>query len=205
MGRVTVAEAIILKMSHARHLPEVLFDNYERPLESETMRPANESCERCHWPPAFHGDTVRELVRFEPDEQNSEQRTYVILKTGGGQRDMGLGYGIHWHIENQVEFIATDDGMQEILVKVAFTVHARPMHPGETLRCAGRERTPITFAEPEGPHTNTGDDWIVLVRGVAFPMPAAQAMQLLGHAGWAMLETAPSGEVELDDLENSEG
>ncbi len=114
MGRVSTLEAIILKTSHARHLPEVLFDNYDRPLESATMRPANESCERCHWPPAFHGDTVRELVRFEPDEENSQRSTYVILKTGGGERERGLGYGIHWHIENQVEFIATGEGKQEI-------------------------------------------------------------------------------------------
>ena len=56
MGRVGTLHNIVLKASHFRHLPEVIFDNYDRPLESETMRPANESCELCHWPPSFHGD-----------------------------------------------------------------------------------------------------------------------------------------------------
>lgn len=114
MGRVSTLEAVVLKSSHFRHLPAVLFDNYERPTESETMRPANESCERCHWPPSFHGDTVREITHFQPDENNTEKQTFLILKTGGGEREKGLGYGIHWHIENKVEYIATDEHKQHI-------------------------------------------------------------------------------------------
>ena len=114
MGRVGTIRSIILKASHFRHLPEVIFDQYDRPLESETMRPANESCELCHWPPAFHGDTVREIVSFLPDEENTEKRTYLILKTGAGTREQGLGYGIHWHVTAPVEFIATDEHGEEI-------------------------------------------------------------------------------------------
>jgi hypothetical protein len=114
MGRVNTIRGIILKAGHFRHLPEVIFHNYERPLESVTMRPANESCERCHWPPAFHGDTVREIKHFEPDQTNTEKRTYLILKTGAGTRPEGLGYGIHWHITNPVEYIATDERKQDI-------------------------------------------------------------------------------------------
>ncbi len=114
MGRLSTLRSIVLKTSHFRHLPEVIFDQYDRPLESETMRPPNESCERCHWPPAFHGDTVREIQRFASDEENTERRIYLILKTGAGTREQGLGYGIHWHITNPVEYIATDEHKQEI-------------------------------------------------------------------------------------------
>ncbi len=114
MGRVGTIHSILLKTSHFRHLPEVIFNQYERPLESKTLRPANESCERCHWPPAFHGDTVREIKRFQPNQENTEQRTYLILKTGAGTREQGLGYGIHWHITNPVEYIATDEQKQDI-------------------------------------------------------------------------------------------
>ena len=113
MGRIGTLRSIGIKISHNRHLPEVIFDNYERPLESKTMRPANESCERCHWPPAFHGDTVREVVHFLPDQENTEKRTYLILKTGGGERERGLGYGIHWHIANPVDYIARDDNNED--------------------------------------------------------------------------------------------
>ena len=114
MGRIGTLRSIGIKVSHNRHLPEVIFDNYERPLESKTMRPANESCEQCHWPAAFHGDTVREIIHFLPDEGNSEQRTYLILKTGGGERERGLGYGIHWHIQNPVDYIAVDEREEQI-------------------------------------------------------------------------------------------
>jgi hypothetical protein len=114
MGRVGTLRAAFLKIGHFRHIPEVIFDQYDRPVESETLRPANESCERCHWPPAFHGDTVREIRRYQPDEDNTEERTYLILKTGAGTRERGLGYGIHWHITSRVEYIATDEHKQEI-------------------------------------------------------------------------------------------
>ncbi len=114
MGRVNTLQAMVLKASHFRHLPAVLFDQYDRPLESETMRPANESCERCHWPPAFHGDTVREIKRYMPDEESTEKRIYLILKTGAGERAQGMGYGIHWHITSPVEYIATDEHKQDI-------------------------------------------------------------------------------------------
>jgi hypothetical protein len=114
MGRVGTIRNIILKSSHFRHLPEVIFNHYDRPLESATLRPANESCEQCHWPPAFHGDTVREIKSFQLDSENTEQNTYLLLKTGAGTRETGLGFGIHWHISNPVEYIALDEQKQDI-------------------------------------------------------------------------------------------
>ncbi|MEJ2208391.1 MAG: hypothetical protein P8129_05065 [Anaerolineae bacterium] len=114
MGRVSTLEAIALKTTHARHLPAVLLGNYGRPLESESMRPAEESCERCHWPPAFHDDAAREVRTFLPDRYNTELRTYLLLRTGAGTPGTGQGYGIHWHISNVVEYVATDEHGQEI-------------------------------------------------------------------------------------------
>ena len=78
------------------------------------MRPTDESCELCHWPPSFHSDSVREIIHFQGDQENTETRTYLILKTGGGEIERGQGYGIHWHIENQVEFISNGHNAEEI-------------------------------------------------------------------------------------------
>lgn len=114
MGRLGTLRNIVLKASHFMHVPEVLFGQPSRPLRAATMRPANESCERCHWPPAFHGDTVREIKRFQRDENNSERVIYLILKTGAGTRAESIGYGIHWHTTSQVEYIATDEFKQSI-------------------------------------------------------------------------------------------
>ncbi len=114
MGRVGTLNNILLKASHFKHLPAVIFDAYERPLESETMRPANESCELCHWPPAFHGDTVRRITRFDTDEENTEKDTYLLMKTGAGTVEAGQGFAIHWHVSSEVEYIAKDEHHQEI-------------------------------------------------------------------------------------------
>ena len=40
MGRVSTLRAITIKAGHFRHLPAMPFDNYERPTESTSMRPA---------------------------------------------------------------------------------------------------------------------------------------------------------------------
>jgi hypothetical protein len=114
MGRVSTLRNITLKASHFRHLPEVLFDRYDRPLESATLRPVNESCYLCHYPESFHGDRVVEVKRYQPDEENTLKRTYSILKTAAGEREKGLGSGIHWHISNPVEYIAGDENGEEI-------------------------------------------------------------------------------------------
>ncbi len=114
MGRVSVFQAMGLKVTHVGHLYALLTGHYERPLWSVSMRPARESCERCHWPPAFHDDTVREIKRFAPDEANTETRIYLILHTGGGSIREGQGLGIHWHVENKVTYIATDERRQNI-------------------------------------------------------------------------------------------
>ncbi|HSJ59290.1 MAG TPA: hypothetical protein VLC95_19045, partial [Anaerolineae bacterium] len=114
MGRVPVLKAVLLKTTHARHLPAVLFDNYERPLASESMRPAAESCERCHSAESWHDASAREIHRYLPNSVNTELRTYLLLETGTGSTQPGGGDGIHWHVGNRVEYIAVDEQRQDI-------------------------------------------------------------------------------------------
>lgn len=115
MGRVSTLRKIVLKASHARHLPETILGQYERPTEAETLIPPDQSCELCHWPPSFHGDTIREIQHYQQDRDNSLIRTYLALRTGsGGARVETVGEGIHWHIANQVEFIPEGESMEEI-------------------------------------------------------------------------------------------
>jgi hypothetical protein len=57
---------------------------------------------------------VRVISRYLPDEKNTAKNTYLILRTGAGTREVGLGYGIHWHISNPVEYISTDEHEQDI-------------------------------------------------------------------------------------------
>ena len=78
------------------------------------MRPARETCELCHFPEKFSDDSLRENVHFRDDLENSSYKVYLLLKTGGGSGRLGLGQGIHWHIENPVYYLPIDKEEQEI-------------------------------------------------------------------------------------------
>ena len=88
--------------------------SYEFPITAKNMRPANEACETCHYPQKFSDDSMRQLIRFAEDKANTPTYTYLILKTGGGSERQGLGKGIHWHIENEVVYLALDVEQQQI-------------------------------------------------------------------------------------------
>jgi len=78
------------------------------------LRPARETCERCHYPEKFSDDSLREIKRFGDDPNNTPTSIYLVLKTGGGSKRQGLGRGIHWHIENRVLYYPTDTEEQTI-------------------------------------------------------------------------------------------
>lgn len=92
----------------------MLLNNYEFPIVAHNMAPAREACENCHKPEKFSTDKLVEYRRFADDEMNSPTSTYLVVKTGGGSSRQGLGFGIHWHIENPVYYYATDSRDQDI-------------------------------------------------------------------------------------------
>jgi nitrate/TMAO reductase-like tetraheme cytochrome c subunit/mono/diheme cytochrome c family protein len=114
IGKGFIAERITRKAGDARHIFATIFHSYEFPIHARDLRPARETCEKCHFPEKFSDDSLREIKRFENNYDNTPESTYLVLKTGGGSERLGLGRGIHWHIENQVDFLAIDPGEQEI-------------------------------------------------------------------------------------------
>jgi len=104
------------KLSGAYQVYATLFDLYPRPIPTpiENLRPARDTCEQCHWPERFSGDLVRTYHHFLSDEENSEYSVRLMLRVGGGDPEQREVTGIHWHIANQVEYIATDESRLEI-------------------------------------------------------------------------------------------
>lgn len=104
------------KLNGFRELYLMTTNTYERPIASpvETLRPARNVCEQCHWPEVLYADRAVEIPHFANDEDNSRSNTYMLVKIGGGTERAGQGQGIHWHIENKVEYIATDPQRQNI-------------------------------------------------------------------------------------------
>lgn len=104
------------KWQGTRELWLYLTNTFERPIPSpvENLRPARDTCEHCHWPEVFYKDRAVALPHYAGDEANTRTSTYMLLKIGGGSHRQGQGRGIHWHIENVVEYIATDAQRQNI-------------------------------------------------------------------------------------------
>ena len=92
----------------------MLLNSYEYPIIAKNMVPARDACENCHKPNLFSSDTLREKQHYASDGANTFSSTFLIIKTGGGSSREGLGYGIHWHMENPVYFYATDKAEQQI-------------------------------------------------------------------------------------------
>lgn len=114
IGRGFIAERITRKAGDAQHIISLAFRDYEFPIRAEKLRPARETCERCHFPEKFSDDSLQEIKQFASDIDNTPSSLYLTMKTGGGSSRQGLGRGIHWHIENPVLFLPLDHTEQVI-------------------------------------------------------------------------------------------
>lgn len=106
------------KLSGTRQVLAMWQNSYPRPIPSAIteLRPARETCERCHWPKKFFGAQLRRIVRFSSDQANTRREVNMLLNTGGGDESTGPQGGIHAHmaLENAIEYVATDDKLQDI-------------------------------------------------------------------------------------------
>jgi nitrate/TMAO reductase-like tetraheme cytochrome c subunit len=106
------------KLSGTYQLYATAFNKYPRPVPTpiKNLRPAQETCEQCHWPQKFSGNLERTYNYFLADETNTPFTVRMLMKVGGGDPTHGPTGGIHWHmnINNKVEYYATDESRQKI-------------------------------------------------------------------------------------------
>lgn len=114
IGRASFFDQLSRKSQGLHELYYMTFNLYEYPIRARALRPARDTCEKCHQPETFSDDSLRALSRFQNDVNNTQNSIYLIMKTGGGAKREGLGRGIHWHIVNTVEYYATDELDQNI-------------------------------------------------------------------------------------------
>ncbi len=114
LGQDSVLEAIPRKAKEVRHVVYALTQDYEIPIYVRSLRPARDTCEKCHSPEKSSLDSVKRIERYQLDADNTPIRTYLTLKTGGGVDREGQGRGIHWHITNEVYYLANDELKQDI-------------------------------------------------------------------------------------------
>ncbi|MFA5974100.1 MAG: NapC/NirT family cytochrome c [Lentimicrobiaceae bacterium] len=98
------------KLSGLYQVYSVIFKKYSTPIETplHNLRPASETCEKCHWPEKFYSQKLRNLRTYIADSGNTEWNTSLLMKIGPQYSAKGLSEGIHWHINKdyRIEYIA---------------------------------------------------------------------------------------------------
>jgi uncharacterized membrane protein YidH (DUF202 family) len=106
------------KLSGSYQLYAVTFNKYPRPIPTpiENLRPAQETCEQCHWPKHFFSEKQVTNTYFMTDEKNTKWTLNLLIKIGGGNIEAGPTSGIHWHmnIANEVTYVPRDSTRQSI-------------------------------------------------------------------------------------------
>lgn len=106
------------KLSGTRQVFAAAFNTFPRPIPTpvHNLRPAQDTCEQCHWPKKFYGGQMKVFTHFSTDEKNTMRQVRLLIKTGGGDPTTGAPEGIHWHmnIGNKIDYVAADDKRQVI-------------------------------------------------------------------------------------------
>lgn len=105
------------KVDGMRQLYATAVNSFSRPIETpvHNLRPAQETCEECHWPQQFYGDKMITNTYYRTDEDNSPWTIKMLVKIGGGNPRTGRLEGIHWHMLGEtVEYVATDEKRMNI-------------------------------------------------------------------------------------------
>lgn len=101
------------KLSGLRQVKAVIDGSYSTPIPApvEHLRPAQDTCEECHWPEKFHGKKIKQFVSYTNDDQENPETQDIALHIGGRNPVTDNFEGIHWHVSNnvKVEYESLDD------------------------------------------------------------------------------------------------
>ncbi len=107
------------KLNGMWQMISVTFNLLERPIPTPVrqLRPARETCEKCHWPQKFYGSRLKTIARYDKDETSTPKYTTLNLKIDPGGGASGHSGGIHWHVAptNEVRYASVDDEREEMI------------------------------------------------------------------------------------------
>jgi hypothetical protein len=103
------------KISGLKQVFAVIFHTYDKPIPTPVtnLRPARETCEGCHWPQRFAGDTLVVMTHYGNDENNSATKTVLLLHVGGQNLDRER-MGIHGAHLGLITYVPADKKRQVI-------------------------------------------------------------------------------------------
>jgi len=105
------------KLNGAYQMLSITLHLYEKPIPTpvHNLRPARETCEKCHWPEKFYGNRLKTFVRYREDSLSTPTYTSLSMKVDA-QRNSGES-GIHWHVgkDNIVRYTSLNDKREEMI------------------------------------------------------------------------------------------
>lgn len=105
------------KINGTHQLIAYILDNYNRPIATplKNLRPAQDTCEKCHWPEKFAGNVQMDFEHYLSDKKNTPYTARMLLHVNKSAPGSPLG-GIHWHVSTteRVEYYAIDEKRQDI-------------------------------------------------------------------------------------------
>ncbi len=109
------------KLSGSWQLIAVALNLYPTPIPTpvHSLRPANGTCEQCHWPTKFIGERLKVRTHYADDEQNTELKTALMVKVGG--KVGGESHGIHWHVDPDHTLRYLSDPSRETIYEIELT------------------------------------------------------------------------------------
>jgi len=112
-----IGAAVDAKLNGVWQMISVTFNLYEKPIPTpvRNLRPARETCEKCHWPEKFYGRRLKTIVHYQEDESSTPRFSTLNLKIDAGHS--ATQSGIHWHIarSNEVRYASVDDERKEMI------------------------------------------------------------------------------------------
>jgi nitrate/TMAO reductase-like tetraheme cytochrome c subunit len=106
------------KLSGTYQVYAVAAKKYPTPIPTPVanLRPAQETCEQCHWPQKFVGNLDRTYNYYLAEETNTFWSIRMLMRVGGADPTHGPVGGIHWHMNvgNKVQYLAADPSRLKI-------------------------------------------------------------------------------------------
>jgi len=136
------------KMSGLYQVYSVMANAYSRPIETpiHNLRPAQETCEKCHWPQKFYDPKFVTKKHYLADEENTEWNIQLLMKTGPQHSAMGQSEGIHWHINPDIEIEYTSSNWKrDTIMEIIY----RSLSTGETRIYRDENLTDIVQTDPQ--------------------------------------------------------
>ncbi|HEX2756050.1 MAG TPA: NapC/NirT family cytochrome c [Candidatus Limnocylindrales bacterium] len=110
------------KLNGTKQLIQVVTGLYPKPVpppDHSNLPPVSVSCIRCHSKDRLAASAVVTTTGYAEDEGNTREFIGLMIRPGGGDT-FDVNRSVHWHVLQDVEFVAADQNSQKIdYVRVA--------------------------------------------------------------------------------------